>query len=63
MDTGYTIQLPELLIWDNRQWPKKSKKNCIYFVFTVFTLLEYGGGSGTKCRTSRRLSVVLDIFH
>ena len=21
------------------------------------------GGSGTKCRTSRRLSVVLDIFH
>ena len=23
----------------------------------------FGGRSGTKCRTSRRLSVVLDIFH
>ena len=28
-----------------------------------YNLYNIQGGSGTKCRTSRRLSVVLDIFH
>ena len=33
---------------------KGSEEICLYYS---------RGGSGTKCRTSRRLSVVLDIFH
>ena len=36
---------------------------CIKMNIDEIIFSHTGGGSGTKCRTSRRLSVVLDIFH
>ena len=37
--------------------------NYACFYDNPMLLVVMQGGSGTKCRTSRRLSVVLDIFH